>query len=176
MAIDLLIHDVRIALADRITGEMAVAVTGGSIERVAEAACFRDCTPAETCDGRGRVLAPGFIDLHVHGCREFLADEGPEALAGLCRTLPEYGVTGLLPTLCPRPAGEDARFLHSLSARQYEGAAVLAFHLEGPFLALPGAMPPESLGGSDPERVRRLQEAAGEYGVVFSIAPDFAGI
>jgi N-acetylglucosamine-6-phosphate deacetylase len=176
MAIDLLISNVRVALPDRITGAVAVAVSGGSIERVAEAGCFRDCAPAQTCDGQGRVLAPGFIDLHFHGCREFLADDGPEALAGLCRTLPEYGVTGFLPTLCPRPAGEDAAYLRSLSVRRYGGAGLLAFHLEGPFLTLTGAMPPESLGRADPDRVRRLQEAAGAYGAIFSIAPEFAGI
>lgn len=173
---DLFIHNVRVALPDRIAESMAVAVSSGSIERVAEARCFEAGSAVETFDGQGRLLVPGFIDLHIHGCREFLADDGPGALSGLCRTLPEYGVTGFLPTLCPRPPGDDAEYLRSLSGRRYEGARILVFHLEGPFLTLTGALPPEAIGQSDPERVCRLREAAGDYGAVFSIAPEFPGM
>ena len=49
-------------------------------------------------DACGACLAPGFIDLHIHGLHEFLVDNGPEHLAAIAKLLPRYGVTGWLPT------------------------------------------------------------------------------
>ncbi len=80
---------------------------------------------------------------------------------------------GLSELFAKTPRLEDAAFVASLSRLRPGGAAVLGFHLEGPFLAFPGAIPPESLGAADRERVAALIEAARPY---FSISPDFDGI
>ena len=121
-------------------------------------------------------IVPGFIDLHMHGLHRFLIDNGPEDLAEICRILPRYGVTGFLPTVAPLPKGEDSGFLRTLANVHSEGAAILGFHLEGPFLKLLGALPPEALGKADPERVSALIKAAKPYPAVFSISPDFENI
>ncbi len=130
----------------------------------------------ETVDAAGGYLAPGFIDLHIHGTHEFLVDNGPADLRELCRLLPAYGVTGFLPTVCPRPKGEDAAVVRALSEVTATGARILGFHLEGPFLTVTGALPPEAIGQADPERVRNLIAATGQYPAIFSIAPDFADV
>jgi N-acetylglucosamine-6-phosphate deacetylase len=130
----------------------------------------------ERVDGGGGFLVPGFIDLHIHGSGNFLVDNGPDALLGLCRLLPSFGTTGFLPTVCPRPKGEDSRFLASLAAVRSDGAEILGFHLEGPFLTLTGALPADALGQADPERVRALRRSAAPHRAVFSVSPDFAGI
>ncbi len=127
-------------------------------------------------DGEGGILAPGFIDLHIHGLHEYLIDRSPENLSAVARLLPQYGVTGFLPTVCPRPKGEDASFVASLADTTCRGASMLGIHLEGPFLTHTGALPPEALGQADPERVRALRNACEPYGAVFSIAPDFEDI
>ena len=127
-------------------------------------------------DARGACLAPGFIDLHIHGLHEFLVDNGPEHLAAIAKLLPRYGVTGWLPTLSPRPRGEDSRLLATLSQARTSGAAILGFHLEGPFLALMGALPPEALGNCDAARVEALMAAAAPHPAVFSISPEVPGV
>ncbi|MGI5869306.1 MAG: N-acetylglucosamine-6-phosphate deacetylase [Kiritimatiellia bacterium] len=133
--------------------------------------------PSETqIDAQGAYLAPGFIDLHIHGLHEFLVDNGPEHLAAIAKRLPRYGVTGWLPTVSPRPRGEDSQFLATLAQTQTTGAAILGFHLEGPFLAITGALPPEALGASDATRVTALQAAAAPYRAIFSISPEVPGI
>lgn len=133
--------------------------------------------PSEvTVDAGGAFLAPGFIDLHIHGHHEFLVDNGPEHLTAIAKLLPRYGVTGWLPTVCPRPRGEDAQFLATLAKAKTTGATILGFHLEGPFVALMGALPPEALGGCDAARVESLQAAAAPYVAIFSIAPEIPGI
>src|SRR5688572_33337949 len=50
-------------------------------------------------DGRGAVLLPGFIDLHVHGGDGADAmDADPEGLRRMARFHATHGVTSLLPT------------------------------------------------------------------------------
>ena len=130
----------------------------------------------ETEDHSDSYIVPGFIDMHIHGVHNFLVDDGPEALAGMCRTLPRYGVTGFLPTVSPSPMGQDSAYLKTLSATSPEGTNILGFHLEGPFLALTGAFNKDAIGGGGADRVNALIAAAKPYKCIFSISPDVDGI
>jgi len=121
-------------------------------------------------------IAPGFIDLHIHGIHHSLVDNGPEELSEMCRILPRYGVTGFLPTVTSKPAGEDAAFVSLLAEMKTEGAAILGFHMEGPFLKLTGALSSDAISGSNISRVESLIKAAEPYRAIFSISPDVSGI
>lgn len=121
--------------------------------------------------GNGYIV-PGFIDLHMHGIHRFLVDNGPEELAEICRILPGYGVTGFLPTVAPRSRGTDADFLSSLASVESDGASVLGFHLEGPFLKITGSLTADAVSGADVQRVKSLIEAAKPFKGIFSISPD----
>ena len=121
-------------------------------------------------------IVPGFIDLHTHGIHHYLADNGVDDLTQICRTLPRYGVTGFLPTISPRPAGEDALFLKQLSDANTEGTQMLGFHLEGPFLKITGALPSEAISAAEVGRVESLVQAASPYKAIFSISPDVTDI
>ena len=165
----------RLVLADRIVADHTVVIDDGSIVRVCPADELPDEPGAGTVDAAGMYVAPGFIDLHIHGLGKCLVDRGPADLAGICELLPAYGVTGFLPTVCPRPTGEDARFLRELSADRPAGARVLGFHLEGPFLALAGSLPADATDEADARRARSLIEAAAPQRVVFSISPELEG-
>lgn len=121
-------------------------------------------------------IVPGFIDLHIHGIHRALADNGAKDLKEICKTLPKYGVTGFLPTLTPRPKGEDAKFLSELTKTETEGTEILGFHLEGPFLAITGAVGAGAITGADEERMNALKDAAKPYKAIFSVSPDVKGI
>ena len=172
----LLIDNVRLVALDGIRPAQAVLCRDGRIERVGPAGALRAQEGDEVVDAKGAYLAPGFIDLHIHGCHRWLIDNGPAELAAIAGVLPRYGVTGFLPTVCPRPKGEDARFLATLAFAKCAGSAVLGFHLEGPFLTLTGALPKDAIGRPDPQRVKNLIEAARPHRAIFSVAPDFEGI
>jgi len=148
----------------------------GKVVKVGPGSPPKDADAKEMLDAEGMYLAPGFIDLHMHGLLRGLVDDGPDALAGICMALPRFGVTSFLPTVCPRPKGEDAEFVSRLAGRAYSGAKILGFHQEGPFLAFSGALPPGALGKADPDRVSGLIEAARPYKTIFSTSPDFEGI
>jgi N-acetylglucosamine-6-phosphate deacetylase len=170
------IDNVNVVLPDRIEDASAVIIKDDKIDKICSQEQLKKYQVSQTVDGQGGYLVPGFIDLHIHGSHEFLIDNGANDLAGLCKVLPKYGVTGFLPTVCPRPKGEDTKFLASLSEVISEGTRIYGFHLEGPFLTLTGALPKEALGSADPERVKSLIEAAKPYSAIFSVAPDFENI
>ncbi|HXK61090.1 MAG TPA: amidohydrolase family protein [Acidobacteriota bacterium] len=171
-----LFENATVVLPGQARPRFSVLVEDGVIQTVAPREQLNDQVVEERIDLGGDFLAPGFIDLHIHGTGFYLVDDGPDALAGLCGLLPKYGVTGFLPTVAPRRPDEDAEFLASLANAEPDGARVLGFHLEGPFLTLTGALPREALGNADPRRVERLIEACRPYSAIFSVSPDFEGI
>ncbi len=122
------------------------------------------------------VIVPGFIDLHMHGIHTYLIDNGPDDLLEICRVIPRYGITSFLPTVAPRKQGEDNRFLASISSVQSDGAIILGFHLEGPFLKITGSLSADAIAKADPKRVMALIEAAEPYPAIFSISPDLENI
>ena len=117
-------------------------------------------------------IVPGFIDLHMHGIHQYLIDNGPADLKQIAQIILQYGITSFLPTVCPRREGEDITFLKTLAVVQSEGANILGFHLEGPFIKLTGSLVANTIAKADPARVKALIEATKPYRSVFSISPD----
>ncbi len=92
-----------------------------------------------TVGGDGPFIAPGFVDVHVHGWGGHDAMGEPSALDGMARALARHGVTAFLPTGVTAPLDELARFADRVRGWTREapddGATPLGFNLEGPFLA-----------------------------------------
>ena len=172
----LIIDNARVVLPDGLAEQHSVVCDGDRITWVGPTGQRKSAIGETVIDARGGFLAPGFIDLHIHGSGKWLVDDGPESLDALSRLLPRYGVTSFVPGVCPRPKGEDARFLAELVKVQPQGAGILAFLLEGPYLTETGALPPEALGGGGLERVRELIAAGEPHLILFAIAPDFPKI
>jgi N-acetylglucosamine-6-phosphate deacetylase len=86
-----------------------------------------------------RYLAPGFVDIHVHGWGGHDAMGDVHALDGMARALLRHGVTSFLPTAVSAPIEELAAFADRvrgwIPAAPADGAEALGFNLEGPFLA-----------------------------------------
>jgi len=171
-----IIRNVALIRPDGLAPNRSVRLEDGKIKDIGLASGV-DWDPADKeVDGQGMYLAPGLIDLHIHGVHRWGMDNGPADFAAICETLPQYGVTGFLPTLAPRRPGDDSEYLATLAQTETHGTLNLGFHLEGPFLTLTGALPPEALGSADPNRVRDLIKAARPHRAVFSISPDFENI
>jgi N-acetylglucosamine-6-phosphate deacetylase len=89
--------------------------------------------------GGGSYIAPGFVDVHVHGWGGHSAMGDQAALDGMARALLRRGVTSFLPTAVTAPLGDLAAFADCVRAwlpnAPADGAEPLGFNLEGPFLA-----------------------------------------
>ena len=87
----------------------------------------------------GPFIAPGFVDVHVHGWGGHDAMGGRAALDGMARRLLRRGVTSFLPTAVTAPLDELAAFAERVQTWRTDapndGADPLGFNLEGPFLA-----------------------------------------
>jgi len=129
----------------------------------------------------GALIAPGFIDLHVHGGGGAQIGPDPHAVADVAAFHARHGTTGLLATTVP--AAQDAlvdtvRAVAAVARRPYaEAAQVLGCHLEGPFVsaARPGALDVRHLRAPDPAELDRLLDAGGGSVQMIVIAPELAG-
>jgi N-acetylglucosamine-6-phosphate deacetylase len=86
-----------------------------------------------------QYLAPGFVDVHVHGWGGHGAMGDEAALDGMARGLLRRGVTSFLPTAVTSPLDGLVTFADRVRRWQpkapHDGAEPLGFNLEGPFLA-----------------------------------------
>lgn len=98
----------------------------------------------ELIDAKGKVLCPGFIDLHLQGGDGADVIDGTyEAINCVSSMHAKYGTTSFLATTSTRPnksAGfRSEKFLHlkpivRAIERVTDGARILGIHLEGPFI------------------------------------------
>ncbi len=97
-----------------------------------------DLNADETIDAAGRMLLPGFIDVHVHGgVGHEVMDAAPDALRALARFYAQNGVTSFLATTWTESREAIMAALEvvaELQGPQPDGAKILGAHLEGPYL------------------------------------------
>ena len=166
---------------------LAGGVTPGSLlfdERGITAAApdGGDLPAAEIIDAAGRYLAPGLIDVHVHGGGGFdLMTDDPAQVRGYARWIVSRGVTAFLVSTSGRNHDEILRRLRSLAplvGKPEPGAArVLGFHLEGPYInqVRKGAFAPRWLRAPSVAEYGELLEAAGGAIRQMTFAPELPG-
>jgi N-acetylglucosamine-6-phosphate deacetylase len=132
-------------------------------------------------DGRGCVLLPGFIDVHVHGGDGADAmDADADGLRRMARFHARHGVTSLLPTTwsAPPAALEAAVGAIAEAAGPVDaGATILGAHLEGPWInpARAGAQDPAGIRPPDPAEAHRLLELGRGAVRLVALAPEMPG-
>lgn len=108
------------------------------------------------------IAVPGFVDVHVHGHGGVdFVDATVDDHQRISRQLTSTGVTTYNPTLMTMPVEHMVRALARHPGRVDNGARVLGFHLEGPFLSpgKPGAHNTTDLVEPTAEMVARLLAA-----------------
>ncbi len=125
-----------VILADRVLQNGMVQVNGSVIESVVDL----HTQPAPSVDDKDVTtvegyLAPGYIDIHVHGAggADFL-DGDPEASAVITETHARYGTTGLLATTLTASEEDIIKAIRAARTAPRRGAKILGYHIEGPFI------------------------------------------
>ncbi|OAI49475.1 hypothetical protein AYO45_02325 [Gammaproteobacteria bacterium SCGC AG-212-F23] len=122
-------------------------------------------------------LAPGFIDMHVHGANNAdVMDAHPEALQKICDTLLLEGTTSYLATTMTASGEQIEKVLSSVSEfKNTAGAEIVGIHLEGPFLSpqKTGAQRKEFLCAPDLELFKKWQALAKNKIKLVTLAPEY---
>lgn len=124
-------------------------------------------------------VAPGFIDLHLHGAggADFM-DGTPEAFETAAKTHLSHGTTTMMPTTLSGPMDEMERTLKAYRvAKGFPGMPnLIGIHLEGPYFAQTqrGAQDPNYIKHPDPNEYLPLLDAYPEIRR-WSLAPELPG-
>ena len=134
------------------------------------------------------VMAPGYVDLHIHGSAGYdVMDDAVEALPAIEQLLARHGVTSYFPTTVTAPMDTILRALERLANAiekrestnpEAKGRArPLGIHLEGPFIshARRGVHPPENLLAPTLALFERFWQAARGRIRMMTIAPELEG-
>jgi N-acetylglucosamine-6-phosphate deacetylase len=159
----------RIITPYRVLHGATLLVTGNKITALSQGDI--DAPEAQIIDAGGHYVAPGFIDIHVHGGggHDFM-DGTEEAFLGIAKLHARHGTTSMTPTTL----SSEKKELHQI-LQVYErvssgnsagadgsggsgGAAFIGMHLEGPYFAMNqrGAQDPRYIRDPDPLEYRPL--------------------
>ncbi|MCR4391453.1 MAG: N-acetylglucosamine-6-phosphate deacetylase [Candidatus Acetothermia bacterium] len=124
----------------------------------------------------GLYVAPGFIDLHVHGGggADFM-DAEPEAIRTIAAFHAAHGTTTLLAGILPAPADTMRRAMAAVSEAAPCGIA--GVYLEGPFVppSKPGALDGRWFLTPSPDAFRNLVHGHERLVKVVTLAPELPG-
>jgi N-acetylglucosamine-6-phosphate deacetylase len=145
----------KIILRDSIIPDGSLLVEDGKIVAVtAGDAEFQD---ARVIDAQGQYIAPGFIDIHVHGGGDHdFMDGTEEAFLKVAEMHAAHGTTSMMPTTL---TADRQGILHTLdvyeqaNAQNKSGAQFIGLHLEGPYFSMNqrGAQDPRYIRDPDPD-------------------------
>lgn len=165
----------------------AVLVENESILKVGSASTLSKEKVDSTIDARGGIIAPGFINLHVHGgSGADTMDSNFDSLNQMSKFEASHGTTAFLPTVMSSPLEQMTAACRNVAeaiegkrsgSRRVEGAQILGINVEGPFLnvARKGAQPENGIMDPDTSILKRILEAGGGHVMVMTVAPEVPG-
>src|SRR5947199_5301336 len=111
-----------------------VIVDGGRIADIRDQVLARG---ENVIDLAGNYLAPGFIDLHVHGARGRDTMEGSaEAFRTICDFHASGGTTSLLLTTATAPLRVIVDVIGAVRQSTVAIKQIAGLHIEGPFISV----------------------------------------
>ncbi len=162
----------RLILPDGIRDGLELVVEDGKIAEIRE-----QSSAAESIDLKGNYLAPGFIDLHIHGAlgRDTM-EATPEAFRAICDYHATGGTSSLLLTTATAPVSDIVGVLKAVLGARSNLPQIAGVHIEGPFISKTRAGAQRSEFIRDPEAhlVDQLMPFA-DIIKIMTVAPELPG-
>jgi N-acetylglucosamine-6-phosphate deacetylase len=171
---EMILTNARLIFPDGIRDGLEVVAERGKI------AAIRDQAPARSediIDLHGNYLAPGFIDLHVHGAlgRDSM-EASREAFQAICDYHASGGTTSLLLTTATAPLDCIIDVLNAVRDCRRSVARIAGVHVEGPFISKVkcGVQRVEFIQSPSPASVHQLLDYADVIKRI-TVAPELQG-
>ena len=170
----MIFRNVRLIFSDGIRDGLEIVTQQGKIAEIRQ----QTNTPADdVANLDGNYLAPGFVDLHVHGAigRDTM-EASAEAFRAICGYHASGGTTSLLLTTATAPIDTIIDVLSAVRDFQSSITQIAGVHVEGPFIskAKCGAQRAEFIQNPTPDAVARILEYADVINRI-TIAPELPG-
>lgn len=172
-----IIKNVKIITDGKLLDNHQVCIADGKITAIVP-----QSQPAngQVVDGHGQYLAPGFVDIHVHGGGGTDFMDGASAYAAACESHLQHGTTSIVPTTISADFSQTLFAVEQfLEAKKDPNIRcnLLGLHLEGPYLnpAMAGAMRPEQLKPPCEKEYMQLWEASQGSIIRWTAAPELEG-
>ena len=173
----LFFHNGTLILEDRLLDGAGLDVDAGRITAIQPQT---DAPSGQSVDLQGGYLAPGFVDIHVHGGAgaDFM-DGTVAAFRTACSAHARHGTTSLLPTTTVGSHAQLLAFLNlcrQLKSDPEVGARISGAHFYGPYFAYEarGAHPGAGVRPPVPEEYEQYLAFADSI-VTATVAPELPG-
>jgi N-acetylglucosamine-6-phosphate deacetylase len=172
----------RLIGTDGCTEDVVVLIEDGLIVRFGSRSEVEIPVRAERHDFPDGVIAPGFIDIHVHGGAGHDVMEASDAgLEKISRHLAKTGVTSFCPTTVT--ASNDATLKavehlgRAIQKQSLPGAQPIGIHLEGPFISTAkcGVHPVAEIKAPSIDLLERIWQASNGTIKIVTLAPELPG-
>lgn len=123
----------RLIFPDAIRDGLELVVSEGKITELRQPGYIGE---KDIVDLRGNYLAPGFIDLHIHGAggRDTM-EAAPKAFRAICNYHASGGTTSLLLTTATAPVKAIVDVLSAVRNCRSSLKQIAGVHVEGPFIS-----------------------------------------
>ncbi|PYE49444.1 N-acetylglucosamine-6-phosphate deacetylase [Deinococcus yavapaiensis] len=171
------IENVRVVTDEGIVERGAVQVREGRIEAIVETNA-----PAQSSayDGRGALLMPGMIDVHIHGANgRDMMDGTTSSIEEVSRACASTGCTSFLVTSVSSSLEDLLRLVDGVRVvvGREPGATIVGIHAEGPYLNArrKGMQNELYLRHPDLAEMERVLQHAGSLLRMVTLAPELPG-
>ncbi|MFR5876070.1 MAG: N-acetylglucosamine-6-phosphate deacetylase [Eubacterium sp.] len=126
-------------------------------------------------DMSGKIILPGFIDIHIHGGNGGDCSDGTsESLDKVSTYLVKHGVTSFCPTTMTLPIDRLTKIADTIANFKSKGAKIAGINFEGPFIAMSkkGAQNGDYVIPGTCKDFNDLYDASGGMMKIITIAPE----
>ncbi|MGR8808387.1 N-acetylglucosamine-6-phosphate deacetylase [Leuconostoc citreum] len=130
-------------------------------------------------EATGRLVVPGFIDVHKHGGYGLDTMDGdPDKLNSMVNLMVTEGITSLFPTTITQSPENIERALVTINQVAKKNPVIQGIHLEGPFInkVFMGAQPEEYIINPNTTLLKKWYALSGERIRLVTYAPENGGI
>ena len=161
--------------------DKVISIEKGKITGIGDKKNIFESAEIEIIDAGEGFIAPGFIDIHVHGGGGSDVMDGKyEAIKRVAATHSRFGTTAFLPTTMAMSKDKIIKSLKSINEVFVKGtgaAEILGVHLEGPYInpLKKGAQRKEDIKNPSIEEFLEFNLASGNSIRLVTIAPEIPG-